>query len=106
MYTKAILATAAALFFAGQTVAGQGSTLDSRDGIVKRTAANTCKFSSSVPGTRQHLLIKLCLIDDACNCPNNCEHKLGTPCAWWSGGQNNNGDVLTGSKSYWHLESE
>jgi hypothetical protein len=73
MYFKNIIAAATVALFAGQAM---GAALIATDPSV---------FPSTSLQAKQSILIFLPIVVSACNCPNNCSHKAGSSCKFYSG---------------------
>lgn len=80
MFFKTLLATTTVAFFAAQA-----------------SAAPSATTSNGVNTTSNNIEARAALIApdaiDACNCPNNCKHKLGSGCKFYR-----EGNVISASK--------
>ncbi|KAI8958235.1 hypothetical protein F5Y11DRAFT_351757 [Daldinia sp. FL1419] len=75
MYFKTALVSAVAFLLAGQTMGAALTATNARSStiILLETILKT-----SAPGADVNLVA-------ACNCPNNCSHKEGSSCKYYSG---------------------
>ena len=86
MLFRAAFLSLAALLFANQAIGAA---------ISPEIATSPCLFPSNQP--QEDVLSNLWGTDYACNCPNNCSHKQGSSCKYYSG-PSDSSPVISGSK--------